>query len=160
MSGRVLRLRCAWAVVVVFAVVMGSARPARAQSDRWDRQTDAALAHADSVLVSAHYRSNGPASGGELFAGESVVLEVPLELHRSYAIVAVCDQDCSALGLVLTSPNRYEVDADPGRGAVPVVRVTPAVPGVYRLQVTMVACAVSPCRYRYHVLVRSGGGSD
>lgn len=136
-------------------LLMAAASSLQGQSDRWQRQVDSAADRGAKALEVDGYRTAGSVVSGELLAGETTTLTVPLSGAGSWAIIGVCDDDCGGLDLVLISPMRYEVDADRQGGVVPVVRTTTTAGGAFRVEVTMRRCRVSPCRYQLRVLRRS-----
>ncbi|HET7025014.1 MAG TPA: hypothetical protein VFI39_07420 [Gemmatimonadales bacterium] len=141
-------------MLLILFLTLAGALPALAQSDRWDRQVDSAAARAGQALATQGYRPAGKSHRGDLFAGETATITIPLAPETAYAVVGVCDDDCEDLQLVLVSTTRYEVDADRRGTVVPIVRTTSADGGIYHVNVTMAACRVSPCRYEIVVLAR------
>ncbi|MFI5234102.1 MAG: hypothetical protein ACHQXA_00185 [Gemmatimonadales bacterium] len=150
MAGRVC------GAIFIGVALLAGARDLRAQGDPWQRQVQQGLERSAALLRAQGYRPTGEERRSELILGESVVLHFTLSAGGSYAIVGICDDDCGGLNLVLSDPTHYEVDADRGGGTVPIMRATPARPGEYRVQVTMVVCRVSPCRYAVAVYRKAG----
>jgi hypothetical protein len=70
---------------------------------------------------------------------------VDLEAGRSYRFIGVCDTDCSDLDFRLYDEGGTLVDSDVEDDDVPIVDVTPARAGTYRLGVTMASCSTSSC---------------
>lgn len=81
---------------------------------------------------------------------------VPVELGRntSYTVVATCDRDCGRLSLRVTDPRHYDLDADQSPTRRPATRFTTIVGGIHRVEVTMDACRVDPCRVGVLILRR------
>ena len=129
------------AIVVVLA-----AGTAGAQTNRWEQQVQEQLAR-----VSPHARTT---KTGVLNVEESEWFAVTLSAGVHYSIVGVCDNDCSRLQLVLTTPDRSELATDRRGENFPVVRFTPPETRVFRVKVVMDACLVSPCWYGVAVVER------
>ena len=79
-----------------------------------------------------------------LNTGETAVFSITLPAGTAVALTGVCDDDCTALDLSL-STNGYDIDAARGGGNAPIVRVTPAAPTTYTVTVHMATCRVNPC---------------
>ncbi len=92
---------------------------------------------------------------GQLDNGKSQNIFLNLRQNTNYAIVAVCDEDCTDLDLTLFDGNGNKVDQDSHLDDIPLVKVTPRWNGLFRLEVGMSACSVEPCAYRIGVLGRS-----
>lgn len=125
-----------------------------AQADRWERQVAAGLTRAADLLAERGYRPAGDGALGLLFTEESQAVPLSLVAGREYAVIAVCDEDCGTLHLVLSRRGGYEVDADRGRGNVPVTRVVPERSGEYLARVVMAGCRESPCRFGLRAFAR------
>lgn len=84
---------------------------------------------------------------GVLNAEESAWFAVTLSAGVSYSIVGVCDNDCSKLQLVLTTPDHNELAIDRRSENFPVLRFTPRDTRVFHVKIVMEMCQVSPCWY-------------
>ena len=119
--------------------------PALAQS-RWDTQVNDQVARAGHLLKEQGF-STGQVHRGSLREGEGEYITLTLRAGRSYALVGVCDNDCTGLDLRLFDASDNEVDSDTQSQEAPIVRVRPAETTTYRLKVVMTACKTSPCYY-------------
>jgi hypothetical protein len=125
-----------------------------AQTNRWERQVQDQLRRTLTTLgVEARERPVATKTG-VLNAEESGWFAVTLTAGVPYSIVGVCDNDCSRLHLVLTTPDRSELATDRRGENFPVVRFTPPETRVFRVKVVMDACLVSPCWYGVAVVER------
>lgn len=124
--------------------------------DPWLRQVERAADSAAAGLAAEGYRREGELLAGSLLLEESTDIPVTLDHPGQYALVGVCDRDCSALDLVIITATRYELDADRSGTPRPIVRAPAREPGRYVVRVTMAGCRVAPCRYGV-VLLRKGG---
>jgi hypothetical protein len=135
--------------------------PLAAQSDRWDGQVERDLTRSTVVLGERGYAPAGRPHRGLLNAGESDRFDVPVVRGAEYVVVGTCDDDCTGLELVIANPTGYEVDAARGPGNAPIVRVTPpALPGPYRVTVSMAGCRVSPCRFGVQAYLRKADKAE
>lgn len=133
-------------LVAVLAVALVPATVV-AQTTRWERQVQQQLER-----VSPHARAT---KTGVLNVEESEWFAVTLSAGVSYAIMGVCDNDCSRLQLVLATPDRNELVTDRRGENFPVVRFMPAETRAFRVKVVMEGCQVSPCWYGVAVVERN-----
>lgn len=136
---------------ILIHLLVGLALPAIASaqgpSDRWQASVKAALARADTLASQRGYTATRIQLTGTLFIeeGESRILSLPG--GETYLIVAVCDEDCRALNLVLSNPNGDQIASYREEGNAPFVEAPNARGGEYQLRVIMRNCRRAPCRY-------------
>ncbi|HEY3279961.1 MAG TPA: hypothetical protein VGJ83_05565 [Gemmatimonadales bacterium] len=141
-----MRLSVAWTLALL-ALLFGMARPAPAQARRWERQAREQLAHAVQGLREKGFERPRLTRVSALDNEESEASAVTLNAGRGYAVVGVCDADCSGLHLVVSTAAGSDIAADRSGGGVPLVRITPRETGSYRVKAVMAACRMSPCWY-------------
>ncbi len=75
--------------------------------------------------------------------------DVTVNLRRGigYAIIGVCDEDCSDLDLELYDDNGNLISYDTKRNSTPFVGVTPNRSARFTVRVIMSRCSNAPCRY-------------
>ena len=78
---------------------------------------------------------------------ESASFHAPLMQATSYAILAVCDDDCSRLQLTLVTPRGSEIAKDRSSESFPMLHFTPQQTMVYGVRVVMEGCHWNPCWY-------------
>jgi len=78
---------------------------------------------------------------------ESETFPVTLQGGVAYAVMGVCDEDCTNLHLVLANAAGSDVVADRSSENFPVLQLTPQVTMQYRVKVVMAACQMNPCWY-------------
>jgi len=83
---------------------------------------------------------------GSLHNDNNEWVTMDLDANAKYYILGVCDKDCSDLDLKLYSSSTL-LDEDIMSDNYPLVSVTPSADGRFRVNVIMVGCTVSPCRY-------------
>ena len=113
---------------------------------RWDRQVQARL---DRAIEAVRPSSRVPINRmtGMLNTEESASFEAPLVEGESYAIVAVCDDDCTRLELTLLTPSGSELAKDRNGESLPTLRFTPSRTMTYGVRVVMEGCRWNPCWY-------------
>ena len=89
-------------------------------------------------------------------AQEGVLLQ--LTAGGRYAILGVCDNDCSDVDLRVFDPMGNMVGEDILVDDHPVVEFVASSSGQYRANVIMATCNTNPCYYGVQVYARGGGG--
>jgi serine protease Do len=92
-------------------------------------------------------RRSHPIETGALRNGQTDTISIELRSGTPYAMVGVCDMDCTDVDLQLFAPDGTLLDEDVRVSDIPSVRFTPPVEGSYQLRVTMSGCTSDPCRY-------------
>lgn len=124
--------------------------PAAAQ-DLVQQQLQASI----EVMANEGFSQRGEFRTGALRNGAEETIRVQLEAGVSYAIVGVCDGDCSDLDLFLNDPAGRPLSQDIAEDDVPVVTAEITRAGSYQLRITMPACSVDPCGYGIGVFARN-----
>jgi hypothetical protein len=136
---------------IIFAVLVGIAlvapTPAEAQETRWARQVSGQLNRYSDLLSDKGYRLTQEIMNGSLGDDQSDSFSLELVEGRSYALLGVCDEDCSDLDLRLLDEDGNEIDADVEADDYPVVEVRPRRTARFRVRVIMTTCSTSPCFY-------------
>lgn len=114
---------------------------------RFERQVRDQLRQAGRILEDRGYELTHDVYTGQLNNHESESLTLGLRSGNDYAIVGVCDEDCSDIDLRLFDEDGDEIDADVETHDKPIVTVTPRESGKYRIRVIMASCSTSPCYY-------------
>ena len=83
---------------------------------------------------------------GVMGPGGTARMTLEMEVGVPHTLVAVCDQDCSAVTLRVTDP-RGTVVALSGAGPQSVVDLGPAVAGRWTLEASVRECSVPTCRF-------------
>ena len=118
-----------------------------AQTNRWEQQVHDQLQRTLTTLGAKESERPAATKTGALNAEESEWFAVTLAGGVSYVIVGVCDNDCTKLQLLLTTPDRNELATDRRSENFPVIRFTPTETRLFRVRIIMEACRVSPCWY-------------
>src|SRR3954471_24382903 len=84
---------------------------------------------------------------GSLRSGGNASHAVTLNAGTAYALVGVCDNDCSDLDLRLFDASGREGAPDLPTNDTPVVPVAPRRTGSYTGRAIMTQCSSQPCRY-------------
>jgi hypothetical protein len=147
------------ALVLASIATLGVPAAVRAQDDLQARLIQY-LEQVSQPLVDAGFQASGRVLDGALATGANEGSMLELEAGRDYALVGVCDGDCSDMDLELYDQAGNEIDSDLEYDDVPVVRVTADRSGAYRLVVGMVTCTNEPCYWAVRELVRTAPEPD
>lgn len=112
------------------------------------------LSEAVGRLAKSGYRETHGRTRGTLRQGQETSYTLDFTQGRTYAVVGVCDNDCSDLDLQLHDDNGNLVAQDTETDDTPVVSVSPRWTGRFRVTVKMHACSVSPCDFGLLVLTQ------
>ncbi len=74
-------------------------------------------------------------------------LTFTLKKGGTYAIVGVCDEDCSDIDLEIYDENGNSIAVDRGTDDYPMIQISPAWTGEFSLEVDMYSCSTSDCYY-------------
>ena len=135
------------------AIVAFAASPAAAQ-DRWDQQVRDMLVEAGKRMEGNGMTLTHQIQTGSLNEGGTQAITFTLDIGREYAILGLCDEDCTDVDLTLFDAAGRQVSIDVKDDDYPVVSVAPGRTGTYRVQVSMATCSAEPCRYGVGVFAR------
>jgi hypothetical protein len=136
--------RVAVAVTVALALL---APTAQAQDNQWRSQVEGYLKRASKTLSDKGYEQTHETQIGSLADDDNESFNLTLHAGTTYALVGVCDNDCSDLDMVLYDADGSQVDSDVQTDDVPIVQVTPRETQRYRVKVMMATCKTNPCWY-------------
>lgn len=125
-----------------------------AAQNRWERQVDDRLRRALATLPTREGAPPAVARSGMLNEEESASFAVTLERGVAYAILGVCDDDCSRLQLMLATPSNNELALERNSETLPVLQFTPTETMSYRIRVVMEGCRMNPCWYAVGIAPR------
>ena len=135
-------------VAVAVAIALAFVAPtAHGQDNQWRGQVQGYLKRAAKTLSDKGYEETHETQIGSLSDDDNESFSLTLHSGTSYALVGVCDNDCTDLDLVLYDADNDQVDSDVQTDDVPIVQVTPHETQRYRVKVIMATCKTSPCWY-------------
>ena len=137
-------------VIIVLLAIAVIATPAIAQQ-RWERQVQERAQRAIEAVTTPSPRAVVKRSG-MLNTDEAAFFQTTLVQGTSYAILGVCDDDCSRLQLTLLSPSGSDIAKERNSESFPTLRFTAATTAVYGIRVVMEGCRWNPCWYAVAVV--------
>ncbi len=137
--------------VLVALLVIAAAPSVAIGQQRWARQVQERVQRAITAV--------GPSSrlpvvkrSGMLNTDEAASFQTTLLERTSYAIVAVCDDDCSRLQLTLLTPSGSEIAKERNSESLPTLHFTAETTTPYGVRVVMEGCRWNPCWYAVAVI--------
>lgn len=134
------------ATLLAAAVAVGFTATGAAAQNEYEEQVMAQLEAVAQVFLDAGYEPIVWDSGA-LDDDEEDRYTVTLQAGFTYALVGVCDEDCSDLDLTLFDGAGTLVVEDTEIDDAPVVEFTVTRSGSFTLDVTMYTCTTEPCYY-------------
>ena len=124
----------------------------------YQQQITRQLTNAASAVSGQGYSADRAPVMGSLNddARESVLIQLTSGVR--YAILGVCDNDCTDVDLRVQDPMGNNIGEDLATDDTPVVEFTAGNAGQYRVTVMMATCNTNPCYYGVQVFARGGGG--
>ena len=137
------------AILVLLAILaMPSAMPGQ---QRWERQVQERAQRAIDAVATSSPRAVVKRSG-MLNTDEAASFQTTLAQHTPYAIIAVCDDDCSRLQLTLLTSSGSEIAKERNSESLPTLHFTAETTAVYGIRVVMEGCRWNPCWYAIAVV--------
>ncbi|HXV91633.1 MAG TPA: hypothetical protein VD707_09720 [Gemmatimonadales bacterium] len=130
-----------------------AAAPAAAQT-RWEQQVQQQLRVISADIAPQGWRYAGSPFTGQLGEGERETLRIALREGTQYALVALCDEDCRDLEIVVLGEDDAVLAKSAGWSDRPLLEVQPQASGKYRIIVTMAHCGSGPCAYGVGVFMK------
>ncbi len=132
--------------IVSAAGLLLAAAPALAQQG-WSNLRELLLDQASETMAQEGFLAAGDLHEGRLADDASVPISLHLRRGQETVLVGFCDFDCEDLDMTLYDAAGGDVGSDTKTDDVPIIRMTPAQNGNYRLVVTMADCQHDPCSY-------------
>ncbi len=135
------------------ALAAATARTAAAQNT-YQQQIQSQITNHTQTLRQQGYNPERELITGSLNDDASEQMRLNLQGGTRYAIIGVCDNDCSDVDLRLWAPDGTKVDEDILTDDYPTLEFVAPVTGVYRLSVEMAVCRTNPCYWGVQVFSR------
>lgn len=130
-----------------------------AAQSQWEQQVLEQIRTAGELFTSEGFGQVGETRTGSLNDETSEDFYLTLEGGASYILVGVCDNDCPDIDLALFDQAGNEIDSDYEDDAVPMVEISPAGTGSYRIHVYMASCKSEPCFYGVAAFAQGAAGA-
>ena len=116
----------------------------------WERQVQARVRRAIEAVGTP--RAPVVKRSGMLNTDEAVSFQATLQQGTSYAIIAVCDDDCARLQLTLLKPGGSELAKERNSESLPTLHFTADTTMSYGIRIVMEGCRWNPCWYAVAVI--------
>jgi hypothetical protein len=120
----------------------------------YQQQITRQLTNAANAIRSQGYNADRAPITGSLNDDADQSQPITLQGGMRYAIVGVCDQDCTDVDLQIFGPDGSKLDEDLELDDTPVLEFVAPVTGQYRLRVMMPSCNQNPCYWGAQVFVK------
>jgi hypothetical protein len=142
-------------VAAVLTLALGCALAAEAAAQNsYQQQIRTQLQTASNSIRGNGYSADREPMMGSLNAAAKEGMMVNLQGGVRYAIVGVCDNDCTDVDLRIWAPDGAKLAEDILTDDTPVLEFTATVTGQYRLSVEMATCSTNPCYWGVQVFKR------
>lgn len=142
-----------WKSIALVVCALGVAGTVSA-GDPWEAQCRIQLKTVGAFLEEEGFTATHKLYLGELYHGQADELRLNMDKGSEYALIGVCDEDCSDLDLRVSTLNGEIIDTDVEVDDYPVVKVWVTGTGEFRLEVGMADCSAEPCSYGIGVYAR------
>jgi len=139
--------------ILVAALGCVAVSEANAQNS-FQQQVRNYLNRAATTLVERGYQPDREPVTGSLADDARESMMINLTGGSRYAIVGVCDNDCTDVDLRIWDPSGTRLAEDIATDDTPVLEFTATVTGQYRVSVEMATCNTAPCYWGFQVFVR------
>ena len=142
-------------VAVLCTLALGCALVTQATAQNsYQQQIRNQLRTASDTVRQHGYTADREPMMGSLNASANEAMMVNLQGGVRYAIVGVCDNDCTDVDLRIWDPSGTKLAEDILTDDTPVLEFTATVTGQYRLSVEMATCRTNPCYWGVQVYKR------
>ena len=141
-------------MLLAVAVGVAISTEATAQGNQYQQQIANQINSAATLVKSQGYNPDRAPMMGSLNddAQESVMINLNAGTH--YALVGVCDNDCTDVDLQVFGGDGTKIAEDLATDDKPVVQFVAPYTGAYRMKVLMPSCNQNPCYYGVQVFVK------
>ncbi len=123
--------------------------------DPSEAEVDAQLQAVIKAQDDEGYQLAFPRTLGKLARGVQAPKTVFLNGNREYSFVAVCNQDCNDVDIIVKDMNGKEVASDVANYAIAIVPFMPGSEGRYEVNVKIKGCSARNCDFGLGVFVKS-----
>lgn len=144
--------------IALLVLVAGAAVSSQAMAqNQYQQQIANQITRGNAGMQRQGYLPTGGPMTGSLNDDADASVLVSLIAGVQYAIVGVCDNDCTDVDLQVFSGDNTKIGEDLDTDDTPVVVMRAAYSGQYRVRVMMATCNTSPCYYGVQVYQSAGG---
>ena len=143
----------AGASLLALALSAAISTGAEAQN-QYQQQITAQLTRAANLVQSRGYNADRAPITGSLNDDADQSQMINLTGGQQYAIIGVCDNDCTDVDLQIYSGDGTKIDEDMETDDTPVLEFRAQYTGQYRIRVIMATCNTAPCYWGVQVFAK------
>lgn len=140
-------------IAISFAITLNSSVMAR-QLDQYEQQVENQLQGAIKTAKGDGYQLLFPRNVGKLRRRTEAFKTVLLDPKQEYIFIAVCDQNCNEVNLIVKDMNGNKITFDATDTPIAVVNFKPPKEDRYQLTVRMEKCSALSCNYGMGVFAK------
>jgi 2-methylaconitate cis-trans-isomerase PrpF len=134
------------ALTLGFGMMLNGAAFAR-QLDQYEQQVENQLQRVIQMAKGEGYQLSLPRNVGKLTKRTEAPKTVLLYPNQEYSFVAVCDQNCNQVNLIVKDMSGKRITSDVANAAVAVVNFKPPSEDRYQVAVRMEKCSTHYCNF-------------
>jgi hypothetical protein len=134
------------AIAYLCGITLNGAAIAR-QLNEYEQEVDNQLQQAIQTARGEGYQLSFPRNVGRLARGGEAPKTLLLYAPREYSFVAVCDQNCNDIKVIVKDMNGNKVASNLTNDAVAVVNFKPPSENRYQVSVRMENCSAKSCNF-------------
>ena len=127
---------------------------AEALPDNLPRSVRNGLVRFSKAISEQGYDTDGELLSGTVGSGASDINTVNLEAGVEYAIIAVCDEECTDIDLRISDRADATLAEDVNPDDNPIIEFTAPSSGAYQLDMIMFSCGADSCGWAGQILKR------
>lgn len=133
-------------LVLLFGITLNSSVMAR-QLDQYEQQVENQLQGAIKTIKGDGYQLSFPRNVGKLRRRTEAFKTVLLNPNREYIFVAVCDENCNDLNVIVKDMDGNKIRSDSANSAIAIVNFKPPTEDRYQVTIRMEKCSTQSCNY-------------
>jgi hypothetical protein len=134
------------AIALVVGMTLNSSAIAR-ELDQYEQQVENQLQGAIKTIKGDGYQLSFPRNVGKLTRRSEAFKTLLLYPNREYIFLAVCDQNCNKVNVIVKDMNGKKITSDATDTPISVVNFKPPTEDRYQVAVRMEKCEAQSCNY-------------
>lgn len=134
------------AIALFFGMTVNGSAMAR-DLDQYEQQVENQLQGAIKAVKRDGYQLSFPRNVGKLRRRTEAFKTVLLNPNREYIFMAVCDENCNDLNVIVKDMDGNKITSDATNSAIALVNFKPPTEDRYQVTIRMEKCSTQTCNY-------------